>query len=446
VKLVKLNISNFKNISDSGTFPVNDVTCFVGKSDTGKSNLLHALSLLNHPWKRRMSYDLETYPQNKMNDYHNINAEDSEEGIASKDKVVEATFTLHDSELATLEQKFGEGCLPENEIVVRAGYDNKLHWEFDYNEVAYLKKIVELKSLPSSFMSKLTGNEGVANMLLLIAEYEEYDTEMESFKEHLKILEKRGMRDEMIEGYFETWIPKTHYYTPFSLLDGSFSLKRATAAMINIIDNEDAHLPLTFIKFMGADLDELMWGSAFNYKELRGTIDSLLEEVLKNVSENFDISKDSKLKMILKSIEVDQIQDDTEAIISVENVHNNAVVSLDDTALSYRWILTMLSVLAVIEKGEQNVILLLDNPGLFMQVVDQMKFLGFLYGGISEKLQVMYTSQSPFMIDSAHLEDLRYVYSDNGSGTQVTDDMSSIDPKTRFLIDRSEDVKGKWKD
>ncbi len=47
MKLVKFRIQNFRSIIDSGWIDVNDLTCFVGLNEAGKSNLLLALSKFN---------------------------------------------------------------------------------------------------------------------------------------------------------------------------------------------------------------------------------------------------------------------------------------------------------------------------------------------------------------------------------------------------------------
>ena len=47
MKLKKVHITDFKSIRDSNEFEVGDITCLVGKNESGKTALLQALYRLN---------------------------------------------------------------------------------------------------------------------------------------------------------------------------------------------------------------------------------------------------------------------------------------------------------------------------------------------------------------------------------------------------------------
>jgi len=48
MRLKSFRVERFRNVLDSGDIPVDDaITCLVGKNESGKTNLLHALHLLN---------------------------------------------------------------------------------------------------------------------------------------------------------------------------------------------------------------------------------------------------------------------------------------------------------------------------------------------------------------------------------------------------------------
>ena len=50
--LVDVRIKNYKCILDSETFTVDQMTCLVGKNESGKSAILQALYKLNHLTQR----------------------------------------------------------------------------------------------------------------------------------------------------------------------------------------------------------------------------------------------------------------------------------------------------------------------------------------------------------------------------------------------------------
>ena len=47
MKLIKVQVKNFRSIEDSNDFDVGDLTCLVGKNEAGKTAILQALYGLN---------------------------------------------------------------------------------------------------------------------------------------------------------------------------------------------------------------------------------------------------------------------------------------------------------------------------------------------------------------------------------------------------------------
>jgi predicted ATP-dependent endonuclease of OLD family len=47
MKLQKVRVQNFKSITDTGEFTIENVTCLVGKNESGKTAILQALAKLD---------------------------------------------------------------------------------------------------------------------------------------------------------------------------------------------------------------------------------------------------------------------------------------------------------------------------------------------------------------------------------------------------------------
>ena len=88
MKLTKARITNFRSIQDSTEFDVGDVTCLVGKNESGKTALLQALHRLNPVVESSGDFDdTDDYPRHAANDYK----EDVEAGRCEPAQVVKAT-------------------------------------------------------------------------------------------------------------------------------------------------------------------------------------------------------------------------------------------------------------------------------------------------------------------------------------------------------------------
>ena len=67
MELVSVKVENFKSIEDSEEFSIEQVTCLVGKNESGKSALLQALYKLNpeNDEDRRFD-DVQEYPRRRL--------------------------------------------------------------------------------------------------------------------------------------------------------------------------------------------------------------------------------------------------------------------------------------------------------------------------------------------------------------------------------------------
>ena len=121
MKLTKVHITNFQSIQDSTEFEIGDVTCLVGKNESGKTALLKALYRLNPINEADGNFDLTyDYPRQTLIDYEEeIDSEQREPA-----QVVQATYVLDPDDTAAVEELFGSGCLINDEptLVLTKGY------------------------------------------------------------------------------------------------------------------------------------------------------------------------------------------------------------------------------------------------------------------------------------------------------------------------------------
>lgn len=103
-----VRIRDYRSVEDSGAVPVEtDVTCLVGKNESGKTAFLQALHLLNplNPIKGKKTYDdVMDYPSRKSSAYKRTR--DTKPAT-----VIEATFRLEDHEAEAVRADLGPDAL-----------------------------------------------------------------------------------------------------------------------------------------------------------------------------------------------------------------------------------------------------------------------------------------------------------------------------------------------
>ena len=81
---------------------------------------------------------------------------------------------------------------------------------------------------------------------------------------------------------------------------------------------------------------------------------------------------------------------------------------------------------------DNNFILLLDEPGLNLHASAQADLLRFI-NDLSDDYQIVYSTHSPFMVESDALHRVRTVY-DSDSGSIISDAIQEKDPDTLFPL------------
>jgi predicted ATP-dependent endonuclease of OLD family len=105
VRLEKVQVTNFRCIDDTGEFHVGDVTCLVGKNESGKTTILQALERLRPYEKGKEKYDkLRDYPRKFLSEYD----ERQSHGGA---RVVRTVWKLNADDISAVEEILGPGCL-----------------------------------------------------------------------------------------------------------------------------------------------------------------------------------------------------------------------------------------------------------------------------------------------------------------------------------------------
>ena len=84
------------------------------------------------------------------------------------------------------------------------------------------------------------------------------------------------------------------------------------------------------------------------------------------------------------------------------------------------------------EKRDTTYILLLDEPGLNLHAKAQNDLLKFIFD-LSNDYQIIYTTHSPFMIETDKLNKVRTVF-EKKDGTTILDSVQEKDPNTLFPL------------
>ncbi|WP_340154106.1 AAA family ATPase [uncultured Marivirga sp.] len=436
--LKEVTIKKFRNIIDSTPVQIeNDITCLVGKNESGKSSFLNALYRLN-PVRKNADFKLEDqYPAW-------LEKKDRMKGIdLKKERPVNTTFELEDNEIELVNELFGEGVLKDKTLTLNKSYDGTLdHW-LNLDEGQYLKNLLHGLSFSMETRKEITNFSNIEYLKDFLEDYETNEEASDKEKESIEKLRSRlkeeiGDSKTLLSACYKTiqnFIPKFIYFNEYSTLPYSVKIKEILEAEDSTLD--DNQLTAKSLLRMAAADDEYLLNPDYERRkrELENVANALTQDVLEYWSQNNslrvnpDIDKTTVTNRNNQTTVIDELK------IRIWDDKHFLSLPFDEHSTGFQWFFSFLAAFSEYEYKDEPVIILLDEPGLGLHGKAQADFLRFIEERLASKRQVIYTTHSPFMVQPNKLERARIVEERNrDEGSKVTADVLTSDPDTLFPL------------
>jgi predicted ATP-dependent endonuclease of OLD family len=410
MKLTNVEVSNYQSIRQSNPFNIGDITCLVGKNEAGKTAILQALYRLNPVVPEQGKFDVtDDYPRADVENY----LQDIEAGRKTPATVVRATFTLDKKEITDIEAEFGNGVLDSNELVLSKGYDNLLNLQLAVNESKAVAHIIEVAKLPTPLPDELGKATTIQDISSIVPATTDPKTleQVNRLKAQVQpITQAKGLVSYIRDKYIQKFIPKFLYFDEFFLMKGQENvdaLKQRIAS--NKLDDSDRPL-LGLVELARLKLDQLVAPPSTQWliNKLEGASNHLSGKILKYWSQNrhlymrFDVRPAQKGDPpgMTTGNNIWALVNDSKRMVSTR---------LGTRSRGFVWFFSFLAWFDQEQRKNQSLILLMDEPGLFLHGKAQSDLLNFLEKELKPNHQVVYTTHSPFMVDSGKFERVRIV-------------------------------------
>ena len=150
--LKSVQIEHFKHVLDSTLVEIQpDITCMVGKNESGKTAFLEALRRLK-PAQGNVDFSIgKHYPAwlEKMHKRQGKNLEQS--------KPIQVVFELSDADVTAVEAVFGKGVLTSRVFSLARRYDNYYSHGFEADEAVAVANAAAMIDLPKKVSTATAG-------------------------------------------------------------------------------------------------------------------------------------------------------------------------------------------------------------------------------------------------------------------------------------------------
>lgn len=428
--LKKVTIHKYKSFLTEQSYTVEErITRIVGKNESGKTALLEALAKSNYFEDNadfQFNKDLD-YPRSELIKAKNENP-----------AVLTCEYELSDADVKSVEDDLGEGIISKQTFSRTCYYDNThtasgvsvnfdvfKNWlitSFDVGDQG--KELLRAAASFSDLENVVSENETTPGM-----------TEIQG--ELSKIKKGAGKWKNPLEGYiYLTYIlpeiPKLWYFSDYFSLPCRINLNEfAAGTPTGSLSSEEFKIAKALFELSGLQVSDIQ--SEANFEAFKAQLEATSNSITDDMFEYWTTNQNLEIRF--------DIEHSTNNVrylnIRIYNSKHRVTLPLKNRSKGFLWFFSFLVWFSKIQ-GDKNskYILLLDEPGLSLHASAQNDLLRFIDEKLAPEYQVIYTTHSPFMIDSLKLNEVRTVYDTQNPkiGSVVSDAVEEKDSDTLFPL------------
>jgi len=393
-----------------------EVSCLVGKNESGKTAFLEALYRLNPlPMGHPEAFDgLRDYPRRTY-------TRDRESVPATV--AIEATFTLEPDDVGAVEEVFGEHVLSGTDVVIRKNYENKQTWTLPINEQRLVERLVANTGVDPGVTAGATSVEE------LVKKLKTQTDPPKAVSSFLGQLEGKNHRQEVLN-ILAKRLPKFLYFDEYNIMPGRVSIQKLQQTAENQLEPGE-RTALSLLRLAGVQAQEF---TEAKYEARKASLEAAANQLTDEVFEYWSQNKDLSIELDVDfTSPADRYGQPPFLDIRVRNQRHRVTLNFGDRSHGFMWFFSFLAAFSEY-RGNEKMILLFDEPGLGLHAAAQGDLLRLIDERLATEHQVIYTTHSPFMVEAKRLQRVRTVEDVDQEGTKVSADVLSTSKDTRFPL------------
>lgn len=438
--LKTFRVRKFRNILDSGVIAVDDaVTCLVGMNESGKTAILSALYRLN-PVGAADFNEQQDYPRWLL-------SKDRRVDVVKHAVPIEATFVLDTDDLDALDSALGPGVVGGKNVTISRTYVSaESWWAFECDAKKAITNLLDLADVRKKTIDRFKDVQDLDGVEALCAELstDQADSQLERTAEEVtrirhecSRLSGKTMR-EVAVNILKSRLPKFFYFSEYSQLEGRIDVD-ALATQQDQVASSAAQTARALLRLADTTSAALAEDDYEDRKaELEAVGHELTREVFKywkqneNLRVQFDI--DRQIEQIPNNPNHYEVKK-TYLDIRVEDTRHAFTNNFSQRSSGFRWFFSFLAAFTEFETRNEPVVVLLDEPGMTLHGRAQGDFLRFINERLASAAQVVYTTHSPFMVETDKIARVRIV-EDGGpdNGATVTQEALEVREGSLFPL------------
>ncbi len=430
MQLVSARVQYYRSAEDSEEFTVEpDVTCLVGKNESGKTNVLQGLYRVN-PVEASAGFDeIVDFPAwltRKRREFP-----DGQEIPA-----VCATFRFDASEIEAIERDLGPGALASPEFTVTVGYRGGQSYSLPYDEAAIVQGLCSGLDLPASVAKSVTAKTTVSGLLQVLDSLPEAPADAQALAGRIRAWRNQRIGCYLLDSYASPLMPKFVYFDDYDFMPGKVSIPDFIARRDSNALTRGEQALLSLLNLGGVKPEDFHQIDQHErlIRELENSGNVISDEVFRYWTQNTDLSVELKI-LPPETGAAPPLNAGPILQIRVHNRRHRVSVPFSERSRGFVWFFSFLAYFNELEEAQtSNLILLLDEPGLSLHGRAQEDLLNLIDDRLAPRHQVIYTTHSPFMVSADHFDRVRTVIDHSDGGTKISAEIFKADEDTAFPL------------
>ena len=437
IKLKNVVINKYKSFLEKQEIEIEDgVTRIVGKNESGKTALLEAMAKFNY-----FDSKDKTFTFNSTNDYPRGELKRYQQEYPNEDfDVITCTFELSDDLLNQISEDVGKEVFTSKSIIVAKTYNNsKKFYNISINIKNFIKQFLQNYTIEENMMQELIKSNSLEELVEKLKEIEELTEVYKELKtkyiDSFKTDNENRLASYILSKYIEPNLPEFLYFDEYYSLPGTINLQKFSSGQVDdTFTKEQKDITKALFELSNIDIKKVM--DSNNYEDFIAELEATSNNITDKLLEYWTTNKNLEIKFEIQSKENTSTRNIEKILqIRIRNTKHRVTLPLKNRSKGFIWFFSFLVWFSKVQE-KKNLIILLDEPGLNLHAEAQADLLKYIDKELLPRYQVIYTTHSPFMIESDKLDEVRTVYDSNDSkvGSIISNALEEKDQGTLFPL------------
>ena len=437
IKLKNVVINKYKSFLEKQEIEIEDgVTRIVEKNESGKTALLEAMAKFNY-----FDSKDKTFTFNSTNDYPRGELKSYQQEYPNEDfDVITCTFELSDDLLNQISEDVGKEVFTSKSIKVAKTYNNiKRFYNVSTNTKKFIEQFLQNYTLEDSMKQELIKSNSLEELAEKLKEIEELTDAYKGLKTKYIDSPKTDSEDKLvsyiISEYINPNLPEFLYFDEYYSLPGTINLQKFSSGQVDdTFTKEQKDITKALFELSNIDIKKVM--DSNNYEDFIAELEATSNNITDKLLEYWTTNKNLEIKFEIQSKENTSTRNIEKILqIRIRNTKHRVTLPLKNRSKGFIWFFSFLVWFSKVQE-KKNLIILLDEPGLNLHAEAQADLLKYIDKELLPRYQVIYTTHSPFMIESDKLDEVRTVYDSNDSkvGSIISNALEEKDKGTLFPL------------